>query len=124
MSKNALSKSRHNAYKQQQARCIYCERPTWLSNPQAFSHQYKITLKQARLFQCTAEHLTARQDGGKDDRSNIVAACHFCNQGRHKRKKPLDPVTYKDYVTNRVVKGRWNTPIMNSNSMVAFMAHQ
>ena len=61
------------------------------------------------LFKCTAEHLLAKQDGGKDDESNIVAACHFCNQKRHKCKNPKDPISYKHYISTRLSKGRWNS---------------
>jgi len=112
LSKSALLKSRIKAFNIQQARCIYCEQPIWLSNPQAFAHQYNITSKQAKHFQCTAEHLIARQDGGKDDPTNIVAACHFCNQKRHQRKSAKDPIPYKLYVTKRVIKRKWHVGFM------------
>ncbi|EUJ09387.1 HNH endonuclease [Methylophilaceae bacterium 11] len=103
-----LIKSRLKAFNLQQGRCIYCELPVWLENPEAFARKYKITTKQAKFFQCTAEHLKAKQDGGKDTVSNIVAACHYCNQKRHKCKSPKDPIPYKHYVTSRVNIGRWN----------------
>jgi hypothetical protein len=85
----------------------------WLDQPEAFAKKYKITPKEAALFKCTAEHLLAKQDGGKDVESNIVAACHFCNQKRHKCKKPKDPIPYKKHVIQRVVKGKWNTALMS-----------
>jgi hypothetical protein len=86
--------------------------PMWLDNSATFANKYKITTKQAKFFQCNAEHLEARQDDGKDGESNIVAACYFCNQKRHKCKKPKDPVSYKRYVGSRVVKGKWNSVLI------------
>lgn len=111
-----LIKSRIKAFNLQQGRCIYCELPMWSDDPEAFAKKYKITTKQAKPFQCTAEHLLARQDGGKDHASNIVAACHYCNQKRHKCKSPKDPISYKQYVTNRLEKGKWNLCMMNKHS--------
>nr|WP_240531127.1 HNH endonuclease [Variovorax boronicumulans] len=32
---------------------------------------------------CTAEHLQARRDGGRDTRENIVATHRLCNSRRH-----------------------------------------
>ena len=104
-----LKKSRLKAFNLQQSRCIYCELPMWLDHPDAFTKKYKITIKGAALFKCTAEHLIAKRYGGKDDASNIVAACHFCNQKRHKCKKPKDPISYKHYVSTRLGKGKWNS---------------
>lgn len=103
-----LIKSRTKAFNFQQGRCIYCELPMWLDNSKSFTKKYKITIKAAKLFQCTAEHLKAKQDGGKDVESNIVAACYYCNQKRHQRKSPKDPISYKRYVTKKLEKGKWN----------------
>lgn len=108
-----LIKSRNKAFNLQQGRCIYCELPMWLDNPEAFSTKYKITLKAAKIFQCTAEHLKAKQDGGKDVESNIVAACIYCNQKRHQCKKPKDPIAYKHFVANRLASGRWHLAAMH-----------
>ena len=36
----------------------------WLDHPDGFRSRYPLTLAQARLLRCTAEHLQARQDGG------------------------------------------------------------
>jgi 5-methylcytosine-specific restriction endonuclease McrA len=103
-----LTKSRLKAFNHQRGLCIYCELPMWLTSPIAFADKYYISIKSAALFKCTAEHLLAKQDGGKDDLSNIVAACHYCNQKRHKRKTPKDPLTYKEFVTLRVSRGKWH----------------
>lgn len=112
-----LNKSRLKAFNHQQGRCIYCELPMWLQHPETFAKKYKITTKQAQLFKCAAEHLKAKQDGGKDNERNIVAACHYCNKKRHKCKSPKDPISYKQYVTNRLEKGKWNLCMIHRHSM-------
>lgn len=116
-----LNKSRLKAFNLQQGRCIYCELPMWLDHPDAFAKKYKTSIKGAALFKCTAEHLLAKQDGGKDVESNIVAACHFCNQKRHKCRKPKDPIAYKRYVSTRLCKSRWNSTFMIRSHMFSNM---
>ena len=111
-----LYKYRLKAFNLQQGRCIYCELAIWMHTPEAFAKQHEISTKGAALFKCTAEHLLAKQDGGNDCESNIVAACHFCNQKRHKCKSPKDPISYKQYVTNRLEKGKWNLSLMHKRS--------
>ncbi|WP_370315223.1 HNH endonuclease signature motif containing protein [Roseivivax marinus] len=59
------------------------------------------------LLRCTAEHLQARSDGGKDTFDNIVAACWFCNTRRHNQKVPLEPEAYRQHVRRRMSAGRW-----------------
>ena len=108
-----LIKSRLKAFNLQQGLCIYCELPMWIDNPKAFAEKYKITIKGAALFKCTAEHLLARKDGGKDGESNIVAACHYCNQHRHKCKSAKEPMSYKLHVSKRLEKGKWNSGIIS-----------
>ncbi|MCC8470482.1 HNH endonuclease signature motif containing protein [Xanthomonas phaseoli] len=61
----------------------------------------------ARYSQCTAEHLLAQQEGGKDTRGNIAAACWTCNQRRHRRKKLLTPEAFKALVRRKVAAGKW-----------------
>ncbi|MBW8328692.1 MAG: HNH endonuclease [Thiobacillus sp.] len=80
----------------------------WTNNPHEFANAYGITLKQARRFQCTGEHLVARQEGGSSAQSNIVAACRFCNETRHRRKTPLPPDRYMRLVHERIKSGRWH----------------
>ncbi|WP_414605656.1 HNH endonuclease [Stenotrophomonas pavanii] len=58
----------------------------WLTAPSELG----LKASKARAFQCTAEHLVAQQDGGRDVSGNVVAAHSRCNQGRHQRKdQPL-----------------------------------
>jgi len=104
-----LIKSRQKAYQQQSGCCIYCYKPMWVEKLEDFANQFKITKRQARFYQCTAEHLLARQDGGKDSLNNIAAACKYCNQQRHRSKPPLPPEKYQRYVQKKVVQNRWPT---------------
>lgn len=108
-----LTKSRFKAYIQQAGLCIYCEQPIWLDDVQEFAKTYQISIKQAKVLKCTAEHLTAKQDGGTDVENNIAAACNYCNQKRHKRKKSLDSISFKNHVMKRQAQGRWHSNVTN-----------
>ncbi|WP_213946981.1 HNH endonuclease [Luteibacter sp. dw_328] len=77
----------------------------WFSSPAELGSR----LPSARHFQCTAEHLHARQDGGRDTRTNIVAACWYCITRRHRRKRPLAPHAYRRHVRARVAIGKWHS---------------
>ncbi|WP_235850529.1 HNH endonuclease [Halopseudomonas pelagia] len=79
----------------------------WQDSAEQFAQSHRISIAQARHFQCTAEHLKARQDGGKDARGNIAAACVRCNQLRHQRKKGREPMQYQKLVQKRLDNGRW-----------------
>jgi len=103
-----FSKQRISAFKKQSGRCYYCGSPMWEDNPKKFASQHKITPKYAARFQSTAEHLLARCDGGKDQASNIVAACVFCNSTRHKMRKPLGPPSYRSHIQKRLQQGKWH----------------
>ena len=104
----SLSKPRLAAFKRQQGLCHYCKAPMWLKDPAGFSSRHGITERQASRFQCTGEHLQARQDGGSDKADNIVAACRFCNMTRHHRASALDPGTYRNLVQRRLRSGQWH----------------
>jgi hypothetical protein len=80
----------------------------WEDNPEEFAKKHNISISYAARFQCTAEHLLARCDGGKDQKSNIVAACIFCNSKRHQRKKPLGPPRYRALIRKRLQQGKWH----------------
>lgn len=103
-----LVRHRKSAFIAQSHRCFYCDFPMWQSDCKSFAQAHNITLSQAKWFQCTAEHLEARQDGGKDAAENIVAACQWCNQRRHKRKLAPSPNAYRQLVQKRLSKGRWH----------------
>jgi 5-methylcytosine-specific restriction endonuclease McrA len=104
----SLTKPRSIAFHRQQGYCFYCNQPMWTENPVEFVSKYGLTPKQTWYFQCTGEHLKAHSQGGTVAQSNIVAACRFCNQTRHRRKNPPDPIQYKILVHSRMAKGRWH----------------
>jgi 5-methylcytosine-specific restriction endonuclease McrA len=81
----------------------------WDGEPAAFARQHRISQRAARLLQCTAEHLVARKDGGRNCTANIAAACVTCNRRRHQRKKALPPADYQTYVARRLRAGKWHT---------------
>jgi len=100
----SLKKLRTQSFHAQNGRCFYCGACMWLKSPDELG----MRPRSARSFQCTAEHLVARQDGGKDAPGNVVAACCLCNLRRHKRPAPApSPEAYKALVRKRVDKGRW-----------------
>lgn len=103
-----IQKNRLHSARVQDNRCFYCGLPMWQStNQDEFSQSYNLTKGQAPWLQCTAEHLTAKSDGGGNERSNIVAACRYCNEKRHQYRKPPSPERYKKLVTGRIAKGKW-----------------
>jgi len=106
---NTLKRVRARAFLHQNGKCFYCHKPIWLSDPDHFAAEQKFTIKQARRFQCTAEHLRARKDGGGNNAANIAAACLFCNQGRHGRKAELTPGQFEVYVRMRMARGKWHS---------------
>ena len=106
----SLQKSRQLAFDRQHGRCHYCSLPVWLYDPESFRRRYGLTPAEASSLRCTAEHLVARCDGGRDSATNIVAACRHCNATRHKRRVAPDPATYRDHVRRRLAKGRWHPP--------------
>ncbi|MRX33996.1 HNH endonuclease [Aminobacter aminovorans] len=92
-----LRKLRDDAYNRQDGHCWYCRR---LMSPADGTGSSR----------CTAEHLLARCDGGKDTSDNVVAACWLCNSRRHRRKVPLSPESYFIHVRALIAKGRWSEP--------------
>ncbi|TAU07808.1 hypothetical protein ELI55_24620 [Rhizobium ruizarguesonis] len=110
MRSNKLKNLRIQAAQQQSWLCFYCRLPMWNTNPESYSLHYGISSGLAKRFQCTAEHVQARCEGGKDVAQNIVAACRFCNNARHKAKCPPDAMTHASVVRRRLAKGRWHPP--------------
>ena len=103
-----LSNSRLTAFMRQKGRCYYCNYPMWLGTPDAFAARFSISKSAALQFQCTAEHLLARKDGGKDSPENIVAACKYCNKTRHYAKSPSEPIKHRMRVIRRLGLGKWH----------------
>jgi len=106
--RKSLAKPRSIAFESQEGRCFYCGQPMCNEVPEQFAQKHHITTKQAKLLQCTGEHLTPHKDGGEPSASNIVAACLFCNHNRHARKKELSPLEYRSFVAQRMSKGGWH----------------
>lgn len=107
MSKKRLKTLRTKAFYAQAGRCFYCCRPMWLSSPDELG----LRPRSARPYQCTAEHLVAQQDGGKDVADNIVAACRLFNLRRHKLITSAPAAeAYLAKVRRRVAKGKWYPP--------------
>ncbi len=99
---------RKEAFQKQIGRCYYCGIPMWQKDQESFAIRNSISIAEAAKCKCTAEHLVPRSEGGKDCKSNIVAACQFCNLRRHRRKSPPDPPEYKNDILQRLKKGKWH----------------
>jgi HNH endonuclease len=105
---SSLYKLRQKAFSRQEGHCYYCEYPMWLESWEEFAASFGISKAAAFHFRCTAEHLVARQDGGKDSRENIVAACWYCNITRHRFPTPPDPAIYRRHVMQLVRSEKWH----------------
>lgn len=105
---NRLARIRSAAFLRQNGLCYYCEQPMWQQGKEQFASAHSLSIKQAGPFQCTAEHLRPRQDGGRDTQGNIAAACRFCNSGRHKRKVAPSPEEFCQDVRRRMARGAWH----------------
>jgi len=108
-----IQKLRLLAYERQNGRCYYCDAPIWLKKIAEFTAKYGISRRQAYRYQGTAEHLVARQDGGSDDATNIVAACWFCNSRRHRRTRALSNEAFKKMVSKRIMHDKWHPKHLN-----------
>ena len=109
MSKSLQTK-RARAYNSQKGLCFYCDTFMWLNDPDEVRQKYQVSRRALSLIQCTAEHLHARSDGGRNSHSNIVAACWYCNVTRHRRRRPLNAVKYREHVQRRIRAHRWHIP--------------
>lgn len=107
---------RESAYLRQFRRCFYCNVRMWLRNRIEFMREVGVTVRQARQLMCSTEHLRARQDGGTDDPSNIVAACTYCNRRRHACRKPLSWRQFLRLVRRRLTERRWHDATLLANS--------
>ncbi len=105
---NSLAKKRVRAFKCQDGKCFYCGVPMWENNADECRDYAGLSPKLKRRIRCTAEHLEARVDGGSDAYENLVAACWFCNQLRHRRPTPLGPKRYRKLVRARMRARKWH----------------
>ncbi|MDH4566193.1 HNH endonuclease [Pseudomonas sp. BN414] len=106
--RQSLIKPRAQAFQAQGGRCFYCHLPMWQGNPEQFAARHGLTMNQVERLQCTGEHLVAHKEGGGGGRDNIVAACRFCNQARHRRQCDLSPDQFKTMVQKRLARGAWH----------------
>lgn len=112
--KSNIIRHRHSSFIAQSATCYYCEFPLWEGDLDSFARARKIPASKLVLLQCTAEHLLARQDGGKNSKENIVAACLRCNQTRHKLRPAPSPDSYRTLVQKLVRKERWHNKAVSN----------
>jgi len=110
---NPIAKKRLDAFHKQGGRCYYCKSLMWLKNRKKFAKKHTVSKSEAKRFQCTAEHLTARSDGGTNEASNIVAACLFCNHTRHQKKRPRGFSEHRDFIQNRMKQGKWHPRLLH-----------
>lgn len=106
--RKSLAKPRSHAYSKQKGLCYYCEQPMWTNDLLEFSSKYHVSLRKLKILECTGDHLVPHKDGGRSTKDNIVAACWFCNQWRHRRKTNPTPNQYKNMVQHRLSRGRWH----------------
>lgn len=100
---------RNRAFQVQNGRCYYCGVAMWLASPVELPVEHpKPRPKVAAQLKCTAEHLVAKSEGGRDVAENIAAACLHCNWTRHQRKHPPSPEVYRADVRRRVARGAWH----------------
>lgn len=88
----SLRENRVHAYNRQNGRCFYCQWPMWerafepedhaMTRINAVRSHKGNPVANLQSFECTAEHLERRADGGGDTNANIVAACLDCNSAR------------------------------------------
>lgn len=104
----SLQRKRARAFESQKGKCFYSEFPMWLADPSSHPLWAPGASGPLGRLQCTAEHKVARVDGGSDASRNVVAACRFCNETRHRRRKPLASRQFKEFVDSRVRRGKWH----------------
>lgn len=119
-----VKKHRQAACARQGGACYYCGCPIWDGDLQSFSRALRIRPRLARHLQATAEHLTARADGGKDSARNIVAACLWCNQQRHRGRAAAAPgaTEYRTRVQQFVAARMWHPLVASRAAQQARLA--
>ncbi|QAU34913.1 HNH endonuclease [Janthinobacterium sp. 17J80-10] len=113
MSLKKLRQLRRQAFEKQNHLCYYCKLPMWEQDQQQFARGQGVPARLVKYGRCTAEHLVARKDGGRDLPENIVAACLWCNASRHRGRQHCapDPTAYKTRVSQLVGQGIWHPVI-------------
>jgi hypothetical protein len=117
---SVLTKIRNDKMRAQKGLCYYCDVPMWLEELSDYCRVFGLSANRAGCFRCTAEHLRARSDGGRDTIGNVVAACRFCNLTRHRALRPLAASAYRDLVRRQLNKGRWHGFVPPRNLKMAW----
>lgn len=104
----SLVSLRKTAFLRQGGTCFYCGLPVWETEPELFRRRFGLSKGQVTPLRATAEHLIARQDGGRDTPENVVAACIHCNRTRHRCKRPMSPLALRERVQTRMASRRWH----------------
>lgn len=114
-----VRKLRRTAHSLQGGHCYYCHEPVWEEDPALFALQNNVPQRLLVHVRCTAEHLQARQDGGRNSRENIVAACAWCNSQRHKGRQRSAPTakSYALWVQTIVRSGKWHPVVTHRAAM-------
>ena len=116
----SLVRLRRAAFHRQGGRCHYCDVLMWMDDGSSFARMYRLSVQQAALLQCTAEHLVARQDGGKDSADNIVAACLRCNRMRHQGWKTALPAErFVKHVRRMLSRKVWHRSQVFERGLIA-----
>ncbi len=102
----ALKNIRRKKMIAQGGRCYYCDLLMW-DDAATTAPRAQRTKAAMKGLRCTAEHLHPRSEGGRNTADNIVAACWYCNNRRHRRKLPLSPEAHRQHVQQRMAAGRW-----------------
>src|SRR5690349_4648441 len=76
-----LMAARKKAFRDQNGRCFWCDREMTKRPGAKRSWPLSGRWPPPRNF-ATADHLILSSDGGRDDETNIVAACYDCNHNR------------------------------------------
>ena len=113
----ALKHIRRKKMIAQGGRCYYCGLPMWDDAAEKASLRKANEMAGPKILRCTAEHLHARSDGGGNSADNIVAACWYCNNLRHRRKRPLSPEAHRHRVQQRMAAGKWLAALSGNGSL-------
>lgn len=122
MATKKLQRLRRQAFIEQQGCCFYCGCPVWEDDGHTFAKIHGLAVRLCQHLRCTAEHLLARKDNGKDVCRNIVAACLWCNRERHRGRynHAPEPAVYKVWVRMQVAQAKWH-PVLASRAARDFL---